>query len=261
MQKVARKTGSSEKVAEQLVKSGLAAGPVTVTSFASAFIWEISARFPRLKKATEDPGDEFWRERDKANMAKCKNYNFRAYHSFGISFAVLYNAYDEENTAGNARRCHLDRRNSSRFHPGNWAKVFQNVVKFSALLPTSRLQKPRSWELRQPTLIWTHQKFYKGFRGKARSRKPDSCEEALSRICFRLPFGLGRLVSIWNLGEREFRFKVLRKTSLTYISLWTSLIAFQFSWTLLWTLVLINSEILVTTGMVGRTVLTNGRRP
>ena len=85
MQKVARKTGSSEKVAEQLVKSGLAAGPVTGTSFAAAFIWEISARFPRLKKATEDPGDEFWRERDKANMAKCKNYNFRAYHSFGIS--------------------------------------------------------------------------------------------------------------------------------------------------------------------------------
>ena len=38
MQKVARKTGSSEKVAEQLVKSGLAAGPVIGTSFASAFI-------------------------------------------------------------------------------------------------------------------------------------------------------------------------------------------------------------------------------
>ena len=85
MQKVARKTGRSEKVAEQLVKSGLAAGPVIGTSFASAFIWEISARFPRLKKATEDPGDDFWRERDKANMAKYKNYNFRAYHSFGIS--------------------------------------------------------------------------------------------------------------------------------------------------------------------------------
>ena len=83
--KVARKTGSSEKVAEQLVKSGLAAGPVTGTSFASAFIWEISARFPRSKKATEDPGDEFWLEREKANMAKRKNYNFRAYHSFGIS--------------------------------------------------------------------------------------------------------------------------------------------------------------------------------
>ena len=38
MQKVARKTGSSEKVAEQLVKSGLAAGLVTGTSFASVFI-------------------------------------------------------------------------------------------------------------------------------------------------------------------------------------------------------------------------------
>ena len=67
------------------MKSSLAAGPVIGTSFASAFIREISARFPRLKKVTEDPGDEFWREKDKANMAKCKNYNFRAYHSFGIS--------------------------------------------------------------------------------------------------------------------------------------------------------------------------------
>ena len=28
-------------------------------------------------------------------------------------------------------------------------------------------------------LTWTHQKFYKGFRVKARSRKPGSCEEAL----------------------------------------------------------------------------------
>ena len=124
MQKVARKTGSSEKVAEQLVKSGLAAGPVTGTSFASAFIWEISARFPRLKKATEDPGDEFWRERDKANMAKCKNYNFRAYHSFGISLRYctmlmmrkIPQAMQDDAiwTAGMA----------SRFHPGNWAKVF-----------------------------------------------------------------------------------------------------------------------------------------
>ena len=32
--------------------------------------------------------------------------------------------YDGENTAGNTRRCHPDRQNSSFFHPSNRAKVF-----------------------------------------------------------------------------------------------------------------------------------------
>ena len=45
--------------------------------------------------------------------------------------------------------------------------------KFSARLPRSRLEKPRSREPSQPTLSYEHiENFYKGFRGKARSRKP-----------------------------------------------------------------------------------------
>ena len=50
---------------------------------------------------------------------------------------------------------------------------------------------PRSREPSPPTLSYEHiKKFYKGFRGKARSRKPGqpglsgSCEEALRRITF-----------------------------------------------------------------------------
>ena len=31
----------------------------------------------------------------------------------------------------------------------------------------------------QPALSYEHRNFYKGFRGKARSRKPGLCEEAL----------------------------------------------------------------------------------
>ena len=45
----------------------------------------ISAWFPRWETA-KDPGDEFWlplNSRKKANMAKHKNVNFRAYQSFG----------------------------------------------------------------------------------------------------------------------------------------------------------------------------------
>ena len=53
---------------------------------------------------------------NKVNMAKYKNFNFRAYHSFGNSkicnTAFKWDAYDVENTAGNARRCHPDRQNS-----------------------------------------------------------------------------------------------------------------------------------------------------
>ena len=66
--------------------------------------------------------------RNKANMAKHKNLNFCAYHSFGNSSscitAVKWDAYDVENTAGNARRCHPDHLNSSCFHPGNLSEVF-----------------------------------------------------------------------------------------------------------------------------------------
>ena len=38
--------------------------------------------------------------------------------------AVEWEAYDVQNTAGNARRYHSRRQNSSCFHPGNRAEVF-----------------------------------------------------------------------------------------------------------------------------------------
>ena len=73
-----------------------------------------------------------------------------------------------------------------RIHPGNRDEVFiwQN---FPACLPRSRLEKTEI-SVTEPgrPLIWPHRKFYKGFRSKARSRKPGqpgqqgSYEEALS---------------------------------------------------------------------------------
>ena len=64
-----------------------------------------------------------------------KSNNFRAYHSFGSSYgcitAVKQDAYDVENTAGNAGRCNPGRQSSSR----KLGRIAQN---FSASLPRSR---------------------------------------------------------------------------------------------------------------------------
>ena len=59
-------------------------------------------------------------------MAKNKNYDFCAYHSFGNSqsciTAVKWDAYDVKNTAGISGKTMLPQI-SSRFHPGNRAEV------------------------------------------------------------------------------------------------------------------------------------------
>ena len=59
-------------------------------------------------------------------MAKNKNYDFCAYHSFGNSqsciTAVKWDAYDVKNTAGISGKT-MPPQISSRFHPGNRAEV------------------------------------------------------------------------------------------------------------------------------------------
>ena len=59
-------------------------------------------------------------------MAKNKNYNFCAYHSFGNSQScitvVKWDAYDVKNTAGISDKT-MPPQISSRFHPGNRAEV------------------------------------------------------------------------------------------------------------------------------------------
>ena len=66
--------------------------------------------------------------RNKANMAKNKNYNICAYHSFGNSqsciTAVKWDAYDVKNTASiNVKTMPSGRQILSRFHPSNRAEV------------------------------------------------------------------------------------------------------------------------------------------
>ena len=61
---------------------------------------------------------------------EAQSYNFSAYHRFGNSSscitAVKWDAYDDENIAGKAKRYHIRRGalNLSHVHLGNWAELF-----------------------------------------------------------------------------------------------------------------------------------------
>ena len=95
------------------------AGSVTGMSFALGSYEKFQPGFRMMRK-----GQRSWVRvlapnlGNKANIAKHKNFNFWAYLGIGNSksciTAVKWDAYDVENTAGNARRCHPDRQNSSR---------------------------------------------------------------------------------------------------------------------------------------------------
>ena len=86
---------------------------------------------------------------------------------------------------------HLTHALLRRIHPGNRDEVFiwQNFSSPLTEIPVGKTEITVT-ELGRP-LIWTHRKFYKGFRVKARSRKPGqpgqpgSYEEALSQRCSR----------------------------------------------------------------------------
>ena len=145
--------------------------------FCLGFIWEILDRFPRWEKV-KDPGDEFWCQiQEQSKHGETQNFNFRAYLNIGNSesciTAVKWDAYDVENTGGKKDDAIWTARIHPAVHPVNRDEVFiwQNF-QISGTKPA----RP---------LIWTHQNFYKGFRGEARSRKqgqpgqPGSCEKAL----------------------------------------------------------------------------------
>ena len=107
-------------------------------------------------------------------------------------------AYDVKNSAGNARLRHPGRQNSSRFHPGNRAEVFiwQNLQPAywdpgwknrdlgNRASPPSHTNNTSNW-------------FYKGFRGKARSRKQGSCEETLRNLKRWIALSSGYICIPW----------------------------------------------------------------
>ena len=127
----------------------------------------VSQKKKRPKTLGTSSGAKFEKQ---SKHGETQSYNFRAYHTFGNSnsciTAVKWDAYDVENTAGNVKRCLSDFRIHLAFMPETGLKCFP------ARLPRSRLEKPKSREPSQPASPMNTSKFYKGFSGKARSRKP-----------------------------------------------------------------------------------------
>ena len=153
--------------------------PVYRDHFRFGFIWEISARFPRWKKA-KDPGDQFWREtrEPKQTWHNTKIITFAP----TIALATLKAVSLQLNgmlglwCGKHSRQCRTTPSGPSRIHPAFiWVTgLKRSYGKISTSLTEIPVGKTEISET-EPAhpLIWTtHQKFYTGFRGKARSRKP-----------------------------------------------------------------------------------------
>ena len=85
-----------------------------------------------LETASSGAKYEKWRK-----YGETQSYHFCAYHSFGNSYsyitAVKWDAYDEENTAGKARRYRINSKNSSLFHLGDNNNNVRRPVSHSLL--------------------------------------------------------------------------------------------------------------------------------
>lgn len=99
----------------------------------------------------------------------------------------------------------------TRFHPGNHAEVCirQN---FPACLPRSWIDQILGTEP-ACALIWTHQIFYQGLKGKAISWKPiqpsqpGSCKEALNFFIFRQSIqSVHRILKTWMQTAKQSAF-------------------------------------------------------
>ena len=111
----------------------------------------------------------------KSKRGETQSYSFCFYHRFGNFYSCVllqllkWDAYDEENTTGKARRC----------HPGMLCPTFIPETGLKCL--HGKLFRPASgdpgwkiWDLRNHParpLVWTYRKFYKGFKRKVRSWK------------------------------------------------------------------------------------------
>ena len=105
--------------------------------------------------------------RNKANMAKHKNFNFRAYHSFGTLKAVSLQLNGMFLMWKIQQAMQDDAIRAARIHP---AFIPVTVLKCSYGEITSPLTEISGTVPAHP-LIWTHRTFYKGFRGKGEISK------------------------------------------------------------------------------------------
>ena len=101
------------------------AGSLTGTNFILSSYEKFQPGFRDEKRPKTSCGAKFEKQ---SKHGETQNYNFHAYYSFGNFYSCItvveWYSYGVENTAGNARRCRIHSKNSSRFHPGNRAEVF-----------------------------------------------------------------------------------------------------------------------------------------
>ena len=152
------------------------------------FLEEISARFPRWEKA-KDPWKGFWREIREAKQTwrNTKAITFEPIIASATLTAVPLQLNGMLMMCTIQQAMRDDAIRAARSHP---ALFICSYGKMSSPFPDIPVGKTEFSGTKQAhPLIWTQRKFYKGFRGKARFRKPGqigqpgSCEEALSFFC------------------------------------------------------------------------------
>ena len=155
---------------------------VTGTNFALGSYEKFQPGFRDEKKA-KNPGDEFWCETRETEQT-WQNTKIITFAPI-IALATLLSCITAVKLGCLWRGKY---RGQCKTTPSGPPKSF--LAKVSARLPRSRLEKPRSPapEPARP-LVWTHRKFYNGFRGKARSRKPGLCGEALNYVLYWIKLG------------------------------------------------------------------------
>ena len=148
------------------------ASPVTGTNFALGSYDKFQPGFRDEKRPIKDPGNEFWRQIWETKQ-KWQNTEIFTFAPIIMASAtpkavslqlnrMLILWYGKYN-----RQCKTMPSGPPEFIPVTGLKCSYNKI-------SSPLTKISGTKSARP-LIRTHLKFFKGFRGKARSRKPGSC--------------------------------------------------------------------------------------
>ena len=115
------------------------AGPLTGSNFTLGSHEKFQLGFRDQKKPKASCSAKFEKQ---SKHGKTQSYNFRAYYSFGNSYScitfVKWDAYDEENMAGKARRCRIH----PAFIPVNGLKCFFLWKNFPPLLTEISASEP-----------------------------------------------------------------------------------------------------------------------
>ena len=183
--------------------------------FRLGFMWEISAWFPRWEKA-KDARDEFWCQiwETKQTWQNTKISTFVPFVALAILKALSLQL-------NGTLWCGKYNRQCKAMPSGPLESILVTGLKCSCDKISSPLTEISGTEPPQP-LIWIHQGFYSGFRGKVRSRKlgqPSqlgSCEKVI-RQCLHFS-SIKRKTE--GVSAHWMRPKVRTSLSLFHVDVW-----------------------------------------